>query len=1471
MRNMKRVIRGFLIAALAGIFVLGLAACDLTRSSAVETPQNLEIDKEEKLLTWEEVENATGYIVDIDGTIYEVATNSFDLSFLAEGTYTVKIKAVGAATSSGWSQAVEYTIVKSEAVNPQKLDTPQNLQIDGTTLTWTAVFNAAAYKVDIDGTLYSVNTSAFLLSDLTIPGQYYIKIKAIGGGTNFIESDWSNVKIYTVSDPSKETRTGDSVIMEGWTYGDTANVPDIEFGSGGETELRYMYQGINISYSSSICPENAGTYELIVTFLSNATHNSAEVIKEFTILKADGVVSVIITGWEQGKTANNPIPTITKGDYASPKYSYEGTGGTSYSSSTRPVNAGTYKLTATFAATTNFNEAIATYNFTISGPVTYTLTVTAGAGGSVSSNGGQYTQGAAVSLTATVNSGSIFDGWYNGEIRVSTNAVYSFSMPANSLTLEARFIVLDSDYTEGLLFTLINGGTEYQVSVGTAADNGATEIVIPAVYNGLLVTKIANEGFRAVNNDATFTSAINITSVFIPTTVKSIGQYAFFGCGALKSVNIPSGITVLEEAVFAGCMKLENIEIPYGVTTIGASALYMLTSVTEISLPSSVTSVGQLAFAGCIVLERINLSPNMTTIPIGAFYLCMALESLEIPAKVTSIGSQAFIGCESLINITVANGNTTFKADANCLIRISNNSLILGCKTSVIPNYVTSIGAAAFATSNIISVEIPASVTDIGTGAFELCSLLESVVFHSDDTKIGQYAFNYCSSLKNIILPANLTSISAYAFAKTGLTNIEIPLGVSSIGSNAFDGCSDLKSVTLPGGLKSIGEKAFYDCTSLTSIIIPSSVTSIGFWAFFVWGSTSWDPASPLIIYAEATSKPSGWDSDWNRYFPVVWGYAVAVEVDGVQYAIKNNNAILIRYIGNETFLEIPKQITINGDVYNVTGIGDYAFYNCKLLTNISIPTSITSIGISAFSRCSNLKSVILTQAITTMGENAFAYCTNLTIFSDKASRGAWPSSFNSYGDGTFSSTGRPVFWNCVFSSDNSYIVSFARNSVSLSYPYDAGSVNMPKREGYVLLGWTTAEGGTTAEYSLSAALNNYSYNIYYAVWGLIVETTIDGAQYAIKADNNAVLIKYIGNASSFRIPNQITVGSITYNITDIGEKAFLNCTFLTGVEIPTSITSIGADAFSGCSGLKAVILTQAITSMGENAFAYCTNLTIFSDKANRGTWPSSFNSYGDGYYSSSARPVFWNCVFSPDNSYIVSFVRGSVSLPYPYDVSRVNLPEREDKYLLLGWTTVEGGTTAEYLTLASVLNSGSYSATYYAVWQEVTIRTYTFVTNGGTPISDITAYYLLQSDMITTKNGWVLEWYDNADFIGTPITQFPYFCLDGTKTVLYAKWFKDGKSFNTAYITQLGEVNSVKTTSSGQRVYFEFTPDETKNYTITFAGDTFWAEIKIYDSNLNVVRTLSGNSSVSLTAGETYYFEAYFRMSTGTYTFRIA
>ena len=247
------------------------------------------------------------------------------------------------------------------------------------------------------------------------------------------------------------------------------------------------------------------------------------------------------------------------------------------------------------------------------------------------------------------------------------------------------------------------------------------------------------------------------------------------------------------------------------------------------SVPSSNRSH---AFSGCTGLTSIVIPDSVTKIGNYAFEGCTDLTSIVIPDSVKEIDGSTFENCTDLASIVVSEDNKVYDSRDNCnaIIETESNTLIAGCKNTVIPDSVTEIGEDAFRESTgLTSIVIPNSVTKIGNSAFEGCTGLKSIVIPDSMTEIGSHAFRGCTDLKSIVIPDSVTEIGSGAFLMcTGLTNASV-LGPVRLMDITFNNCTALECVTLGIGIKKLivndfdeENCAFDDCTALKTINVPA-------------------------------------------------------------------------------------------------------------------------------------------------------------------------------------------------------------------------------------------------------------------------------------------------------------------------------------------------------------------------------------------------------------------------------------------------------------------------------------------------------------------------------------------------------------------------------------------------------------------------------------------------------------------------
>lgn len=337
-----------------------------------------------------------------------------------------------------------------------------------------------------------------------------------------------------------------------------------------------------------------------------------------------------------------------------------------------------------------------------------------------------------------------------------------------------------------------------------------------------------------------FFNCSSITSITFPNSLLSIGSYAFGICSALTEFVVDPSNTNF--AVVAGVLFDKNqntivqyptgksgiYTVPSSVTKIGNCAFYTCNKLTGINLPSGLTTIGNNGFESCSGLTSIAIPNTVNTFGNYAFYSCTRLTSFKIPNELTSLGFYAFSYCNLLTAFTVEVSNPSYSVINGVLFNKDQSTLILypvgkqGAYT--IPSATTTIATSAFYRSTqLTSVNIPGTVTSIGSYAFTYCSNLTEFI---TDTNNSNY-----SVVDGVLFDKNRTTLILYPAGKIG--DYSIPNSVQTIGNYAFSSSAKMTSINIPNSVSTIGNYAFYYCNTLDNLNIPSTVTAIGSSAFY--------------------------------------------------------------------------------------------------------------------------------------------------------------------------------------------------------------------------------------------------------------------------------------------------------------------------------------------------------------------------------------------------------------------------------------------------------------------------------------------------------------------------------------------------------------------------------------------------------------------------------------------------------------
>ena len=845
-----------------------------------------------------------------------------------------------------------------------------------------------------------------------------------------------------------------------------------------------------------------------------------------------------------------------------------------------------------------------------------------------------------------------------------------------------------------------SGSTFNVTSIGTGAFChclGLTSIVIPNSVATIgenafgecpeLVSVVLSDGLTNISKYAFFLCK-KLTSIEIPNTVVSIGNYALYSTN-ISSIVIPPSVTSIGEEIFAFCHQLKSVE-----------------------LSNSITSITDGTFMDCQALESVVIPNSVISIGDNAFRQCKSIDNIEIPNSVATIGTGAFVICDSLKSITVAEGNQHYSSVNGMLFNKEQTELIQcpGGKsgTIIVPATVTSIGEMAFMyCSKITGVGIPASVREIKSSAFAyIYNVADFIIDNIVPPTVQDDSFDsslYTSSTlyvpreaievyKNAEVWKNWTKIEAIGgdepeiFEVDGIyykkiSETEVEVTYKSRGEHTYSGFvvipSSITYLSKDYEVTSIGESAFEKCNKLIAIELGKSIRTIRDRAFigckYVRTFTVFSPIPPIIesdsVFEnkdypkyctlhvpddaiDAYKNANVW-KDW----PIIEPLSYDFEVDGIYYKKISDNNVKVSYriiSEDESFytgdIIIPSEVIYMTNTYNVTAIGEYAFYYCMDITSIKLPNTISYIGSNAFNYCSKLKSIELPNTVTTIEDSAFQSCRAFTSFKIPESVtyiGFWafrrceylttieiPNSVTFVGSQAFTQCSRlksakisdsvKSIHNGTF-SNCSYLTSVIIGEAVDSIDNDSFKWCKMLNEIMVLnpvppvLRQNSFDDiySTSTLYVPRESIEAYRNADIWKNWAKIevipYDFEEDDVYYNIISDTEVeVTYKNLedgGYTGDITIPSTITYMSKTYAVSSIGENAFANCNGITSVEIPASVTSIGKNAFANCAALTTVKVAYSEDSpakiisansqegasdisIGESAFEGCSVLS---------------------------------------------------------------------------------------------------------------------------------------------------------------------------------------------------------------------------------------------------------------------------------------
>ena len=584
---------------------------------------------------------------------------------------------------------------------------------------------------------------------------------------------------------------------------------------------------------------------------------------------------------------------------------------------------------------------------------------------------------------------------------------------------------------------------------------------------------------------------------------------------------------------------------------------------------------GNVIIPSTVIYQGKNYCVN--SIEESAFFNCSNLIAIKIPESVTSIGDRAFEKCTGLVTIDVDSNNPVYDSRDNCnaIIETASNTLIQGSLSTIIPETVTSIGYRAFYCSNLTTINIPKSVTEIGSMSFYGCSSLVTINIPENVTYIGHSAFSGCVNLS---------------------ATITLPMSVTYIGSNAFEGCkgelfincevpdysydysyggpfsySEFSKIIIGDNVTTIFQRSFSGSSNLTSLIVGKSLSSESANNLPAGRKTFWKCSIPIPSFDynwfDRICYTANSDYSSNSKIKVYPFLNSMFEVDGITYvptSLSERTCDIVDYDCNRiaTTVNIEPTVIYKNIEFTVNNVNDYVFYGNQYLEKVTL-TNQGSVGAYAFAYSTKLASVNIEEGVTSVSRALFEGCNKLKSISVTERNGKYDSRNNC---------------NAIIEKETNKLVAACNQTV------------IPK----------TVE--IIGDYAFSGCEEISAINIHNKI-RLIGNYAFVGcsslSNVTVEDRTDVLLLGSNGNKALFAdCPlNSVYIGGkISYNTSSsCGYSPFCNNASLSNVTITDKEETIYPYEFYNCSALKCVTIGDGLTTIGDYAFSGCSSLESFS------------------------------------------------------------------------------------------------------------------------------------------------------------------------------------------------------------------------------------------------------------------------------------